>query len=45
MPITHEDKEPIVRQFQRNETDTGSPEVVIALLTQRIQYLMEQIEM
>lgn len=31
----------IVTKFRRHETDTGSPEVQVALLTNRIQYLTE----
>jgi small subunit ribosomal protein S15 len=34
-----EKKKEIVKQFGRNENDTGSPEVQIALLTERIKYL------
>ena len=29
----------VIEKFQRNKADSGSPEVQIALLTQRIQYL------
>ena len=31
----------LVTQYRRHETDTGSPEVQVALLTNRIQYLTE----
>jgi small subunit ribosomal protein S15 len=31
----------IVAEFGKNENDTGSPEVQVALLTQRIQHLTE----
>ena len=31
----------IVERFRTHDTDTGSPEVQIALLTERIQYLTE----
>ncbi|MEZ4437530.1 MAG: 30S ribosomal protein S15 [Polyangiaceae bacterium] len=34
-------KSEIVKEYQKHETDTGSPEVQIALLTQRIQELTE----
>jgi len=37
----HFDSAPIVKQFRRNELDTGSPEVQIALLTHRINSLTE----
>ena len=34
----------IISQFARNESDTGSPEVQIALLTHRIVYLTEHLK-
>jgi small subunit ribosomal protein S15 len=40
---TAEQKQAIVQQFQRFDGDTGSPEVQIALLTDRIQYLTEHL--
>ncbi len=43
MPITRQDKAPVVERFRRHEADTGSTEVVIALLTQRIQHLAEHL--
>ncbi|HCP33310.1 MAG: 30S ribosomal protein S15 [SAR324 cluster bacterium] len=39
--ITKERKTEIVKQFGRKENDTGSPEVQIALLTERIIYLTD----
>ncbi len=39
MVLNPEDKREIVSKFQRKENDTGSPEVQIALLSQRIKYL------
>ena len=39
--ITKERKTEIVKQFGRMENDTGSPEVQIALLTERIIYLTD----
>lgn len=33
------EKDEIVEQFRRHESDTGSPEVQVALLTARIQQL------
>lgn len=33
------DKKAIVAKYGRNETDTGSPEVQVALLTERINHL------
>ncbi|MCK9521815.1 MAG: 30S ribosomal protein S15 [Proteobacteria bacterium] len=42
MSVFHtEDKQAIVEQFKTHENDTGSPEVQVALLTKRIQYLTE----
>jgi len=38
-------KEALVKQFGRNETDTGSSEVQIALLTSRIVELTEHLKM
>jgi len=34
-------KAQVVRQYQRSGSDTGSPEVQIALLTEKINYLTE----
>lgn len=34
-------KEEIIDRFRTHDSDTGSPEVQIALLTERIQYLTE----
>ena len=41
MPLVQEKKREIIEQFKTHEKDTGSPEVQIALLTERIQYLTE----
>lgn len=41
MSITIEQKAQIVRDFQRANGDTGSPEVQVALLTNRINDLIE----
>ena len=37
-------KEQIIKDFGRKEGDTGSPEVQIALLTARINYLNEHLK-
>ncbi|WP_201353537.1 30S ribosomal protein S15 [Hydrogenimonas urashimensis] len=34
----------IIKQFGRGENDTGSPEVQVALLTERIKYLTEHLK-
>lgn len=39
--LTSERKNEIIAKFQQHEGDTGSPEVQIALLTERINYLTE----
>ena len=41
MPLSKEQKDAIIAKFQTHEGDTGSPEVQIALLTQRILDLTE----
>lgn len=38
-------KQEIISKFGRNEKDTGSPEVQIALLTHRINHLTEHLKM
>jgi small subunit ribosomal protein S15 len=39
MPLSSEKKGGIVAQFRRSPTDTGSPEVQVALLSERINGL------
>lgn len=39
MPTSKEKKEEIIKQFQLHDKDTGSPEVQISLLSERINYL------
>ncbi len=39
--MTAEDKQKIVEEYKTCEGDTGSPEVQVALLTARIQYLTD----
>jgi small subunit ribosomal protein S15 len=41
MSLNAEKKESVVNEYQRAPTDTGSPEVQVALLTARIQDLTE----
>ncbi len=41
MVLTPEEKGNIIKEFEMHEGDTGSPEVQIALLTSRIEYLTE----
>lgn len=41
MSITVERKEALIKEFSREANDTGSPEVQVALLTERINNLTE----
>ncbi|AHF03816.1 30S ribosomal protein S15 [Marichromatium purpuratum 984] len=41
MTMTAEDKKKIVEEYRRGESDTGSPEVQVALLTARILQLTD----
>ncbi len=42
--LTKENVAEIVKEFGQNETDTGSTEVQVALLTARIKYLTEHVK-
>jgi small subunit ribosomal protein S15 len=42
--LTPEKKQEIIKAYQVHETDTGSPEVQIAILTERINYLNEHLK-
>lgn len=44
MVLTVEDKKQLIEQYKLHETDTGSPEVQIGLLTHRISYLTEHLK-
>ncbi|GIL13899.1 MAG: 30S ribosomal protein S15 [Chloroflexi bacterium] len=44
MPINKLEKEIIIRDYARHDGDTGSPEVQIALLTNRISQLTEHLK-
>jgi small subunit ribosomal protein S15 len=39
-----DDKQQIIERFARTEGDTGSPEVQVALMTQRISHLTEHLK-
>ena len=43
MTLTVDEKREVIQQFGKNESDTGSPEVQIALLTRRINHLTEHL--
>jgi len=42
--ITKEQKEQVIENNRTHETDTGSPEVQIAILTERIKQLTEHLK-
>ncbi|MBR2289059.1 MAG: 30S ribosomal protein S15 [Clostridia bacterium] len=42
--MTKERKTEIINEFKRDEKDTGSPEVQVALLTERIKELTEHLK-
>lgn len=45
MRTSKETKEKVISQYRLHETDTGSPEVQIALLTERINHLTEHLKL
>lgn len=44
MALTKEKKEAIIKKFAKNEKDTGSAEVQIAILTEEIKILTEHLK-
>ena len=44
MPLVKEKKEEIKKTYKVHDTDTGSPEVQIALLTERINSLTQHLQ-
>jgi len=44
MPVSPVRKAETVKKFQSHETDTGSPEVQVALLSERIGHLTEHLK-
>jgi small subunit ribosomal protein S15 len=42
--LSTEDKKKLIDQYRLHESDTGSPEVQVGLLTQRITYLTEHLK-
>ncbi|MDJ1121498.1 30S ribosomal protein S15 [Olsenella sp. YH-ols2217] len=44
MTVSKERKAELVREFGKNEQDTGSPEVQVAILTDRIKELTEHMK-
>ena len=45
MVLTSENKKTLIDRFKLHDSDTGSPEVQIGLLTHRINYLTEHLKM
>ena len=45
MALVKEAKTELIQQYRQHETDTGSPEVQIAILTNRIAYLTEHFKL
>ena len=45
MPLTGESKSNVIERFRVHPTDTGSPEVQIALLSERIAYLNDHFQL
>lgn len=44
MVLSTQDKKELIEQYKLHDSDTGSPEVQIGLLTHRIQYLTEHLK-
>ena len=44
MPLTAERKGAVIQEFRRHERDSGSPEVQVAILSERISYLTEHLK-
>lgn len=44
MVLLAENKEEMIANFKLHDSDTGSPEVQVALLTHRISYLTEHVK-
>lgn len=44
MPVTRENKIELIKKFGKNEKDTGSVEVQVAILTERINNLTDHLQ-
>jgi small subunit ribosomal protein S15 len=44
LPLTREKKERLIREYRMHDKDTGSPEIQISLLTERINQLTEHLK-
>ena len=45
MVLSTEDKKKLINKYRLHDSDTGSPEVQVGLLTHRISYLTEHLKM
>jgi small subunit ribosomal protein S15 len=45
MALAKEAKTEVIRQYRRHDADSGSPEIQIAILTNRIAYLTEHFKL
>ena len=45
MSITKERKDELIAEYRRSETDTGSPDVQVAVLTERINELTQHLKL
>ena len=43
MPLNADDKSQIIAEYRQNSTDTGSPEIQVALLSAKINQLTEHL--
>lgn len=43
MALTQERKQELIQEYKVHETDTGSPEIQVAILTEKINYLNEHL--
>jgi len=44
MPLAIDKKKDIIEKYKLHDSDTGSPEVQIAILTERISYLTQHLQ-
>lgn len=44
MPVSTVRKQETIKKFQRSEGDTGSPEVQVALISERVTHLTEHLK-
>ena len=45
MPLTKDKKTDLISSYRKHESDTGSPEVQVAILSERINYLTEHFKL